>query len=643
MRYASWETWFQKKPTNEEINQSKQEWLFAHFNGSTPDADILHQLERETNVCFLFRENFGDDKVNLFHHFMRTGGSVTDESIHYAFIQGVQTQATHIITPNITILQTNPGDTPFPVPTNGTLLGLKQVDNIQNLDLSPRAKLDAWAFIPIPPFLLDVTIASLKAHHGNTGHLLLDLIRTMKEFDIEVADNSDFTEKACEKSIYILQWLFLVITDKIPKLETRVSSSDLIQRAVVALNQQEHIGQDDSLAQSNGEEDEDSTSPSNIHRSFEMIASSIANSNECMVKLAHVQSEKMARSFGKLNSRYQNMFFVASSLGPIKEDTVNAKAMEFFKQSSVLNAQIFLNGLMEANGVDISVSPAVTTALMHGSLLWKDDLTPSGLASSVLTSQGVLKANDLTEGIVLDYSTKHDMSAAALEKLTKTQVVFPPDIPQMLERIKALQILAALLFGERSFLDQGLTGLLTKFDANKQMLCVKLYSDKMFIAKVLYSIDERVYYWLRECMRCDNVNDTNLELTVFSSIFTNIQLGSFYRHLPPSVAKVLDDTRETNTTTNGKTNANKKTKRAKKLFNQDRNQAWCIKANENYESTFAGVKTNAPTLSCGSHPCLKWHVRGACWDDCTNASSHRKLDGQDLAKTTKFIKELRGE
>ena len=48
------------------------------------------------------------------------------------------------------------------------------------------------------------------------------------------------------------------------------------------------------------------------------------------------------------------------------------------------------------------------------------------------------------------------MSKTSLEKRTKTQVVFPKDVSAMIERLKGLNILVALFFGERSFLDQGL-------------------------------------------------------------------------------------------------------------------------------------------------------------------------------------------
>ena len=83
--------------------------------------------------------------------------------------------------------------------------------------------------------------------------------------------------------------------------------------------------------------------------------------------------------------------------------------------------------------------------------------------------------------------------------------------------------------------------LVARFESNKQPLQVKLHADKMFIAKVLHAVDDRICHWLKECMKAENVIDTNLGLTKMSNIFEHIQMGIFHQFLPPSVVKVLED------------------------------------------------------------------------------------------------------
>ena len=98
--------------------------------------------------------------------------------------------------------------------------------------------------------------------------------------------------------------------------------------------------------------------------------------------------------------------------------------------------------------------------------------------------------------MVLDLSTKFEMSSASLEKMTKTQIKFPVDIDGFIDRIRVLQVLVEFLFGPRSFGAQGLIGLSNKFLDNKTTLKVKAAQDSNFIAKYLCCIDDRLYQWL---------------------------------------------------------------------------------------------------------------------------------------------------
>ena len=66
----------------------------------------------------------------------------------------------------------------------------------------------------------------------------------------------------------------------------------------------------------------------------------------------------------------------------------------------------------------------------------------------------------------------------------------------------------------------------------------------MFIARVLYSIDNRLFIWLSKCKSSKVVSDTNLDLISFGSIISEIQMGSFRRDLPKGVIKSTKDKEE---------------------------------------------------------------------------------------------------
>ena len=101
--------------------------------------------------------------------------------------------------------------------------------------------------------------------------------------------------------------------------------------------------------------------------------------------------------------------------------------------------------------------------------------------------------------MVLDLSTKFYMSESALEKMTNIQIRLPTSVDGLIDQIRALQVLTELFFGARSYSAQGLRSLANTFLDNKTLLKVKLSLDGEFIAKVLCSVDDRLYQWLRKC------------------------------------------------------------------------------------------------------------------------------------------------
>ena len=133
---------------------------------------------------------------------------------------------------------------------------------------------------------------------------------------------------------------------------------------------------------------------------LEILATSSSATNEFVQRLSisqAVSGKKITKSFKKIAPKYQRMLLVALSQGEVVPSELSKEAMEFFAQSSVLHAQIFLNSLLESLSIPLTieclVSPAMTTSLMHGSFLWASALTPSGLAVSIISSLDFL-AND---------------------------------------------------------------------------------------------------------------------------------------------------------------------------------------------------------------------------------------------------------
>ena len=171
----------------------------------------------------------------------------------------------------------------------------------------------------------------------------------------------------------------------------------------------------------------------------------------------------------------------------------------------------------------------------------------------------------------------------------------------------------------------------------------------MFIAKFLFSIDDRINKWLMECSRVQSVDETCMELVDFGTLITDLKLNRFYCDLPDSIKMIANDqdqTKESNMITS-QTNIKKRkanetsTKPSPKVVrNEDIHNEWRLSDGESWQQWRHKVG-QAPTLQCNAKPCLKYHIKGSCFEDCTNKASHMKLVGEDHRITDDFIRRTR--
>ena len=156
------------------------------------------------------------------------------------------------------------------------------------------------------------------------------------------------------------------------------------------------------------------------------------------------------------------MLLVDSSRGNIVQQEINDEAKKFHSSPDRVQAQLMLNTILEEQGIECCISSALTNLFTYGNLLWSSPITPSGLSTMVISSKDIFANETLLEGMVLDLSTKHEISKQALNKLTKTQILIPNDVDGMLERVYAVFTLPKLFFGETSLLVSNLKTFVTQ-------------------------------------------------------------------------------------------------------------------------------------------------------------------------------------
>ena len=138
-----------------------------------------------------------------------------------------------------------------------------------------------------------------------------------------------------------------------------------------------------------------------------------------------------------------------------------------------------------------------------------------------------------------------------------------------------------------------------------------------------------------ECSKVNYVTETNMQLVDFDLIVNEIEMDRFYCNLPTNIKKLTSEgEKETE-------NPQKKLKVEGQVKNPSQVEAWKLKDSESWNNVFRGRTKDGPKLRNGSLPCLKYHVKGICYEDCPYHKSHRKLEGEDFSKMGAFIERLR--
>ena len=274
---------------------------------------------------------------------------------------------------------------------------------------------------------------------------------------------------------------------------------------------------------------------------FEQLAVASKSTQEIISKLASYQLQKQdkpKKSFNKLPVDYKRMLLIASGEGQAIPEELNDEAMAFFALPNSKAAHIHLNSLLESEKVRCSVSPAMANHLFVASFRWSNMIRPSGLASSVLTTESYQRTDVLNEAMVLDVSTRFEISDEYISKLTETTIMFPESCEDMIERFKGIKVLANFFFGADNVITQAYISILNWCQDNRQILEARYAMDNLLIPKLMVSTDERLHLFLKSCVRADYPNKASIQYLNFQSITFALELNNFSYFLQPSIKQL---------------------------------------------------------------------------------------------------------
>ena len=312
--------------------------LFRTFEAAKNESEIRAHLLKYDEMVFIFKQNFGKNKVNFFHHLSLIEGNFYKLQEHFGAIQGLDEEVTSIVTPELSELLDGSTIASL-VPLIEDYMKIKSKNNLKNLKASVNGLYyTARYLIPVPPFMLHELNVAVLESDGDSKEVFVAAIKVIKEFDVHVDKIRDNQiEKAKDSCIKLLHWLFLASKGMKNSIPTVACSVRGVKRHFNII--QSSLGIKKNVLKTAGHSDILSKS---IQKPLEIIAASSSSTQDFLSKLTQIQSsnqEKTSNLFGKLLDRVQNMIHVASSRGNIVPTTLNDEASQFFISSNFSKAQ----------------------------------------------------------------------------------------------------------------------------------------------------------------------------------------------------------------------------------------------------------------------------------------------------------------
>ena len=121
---TTWKEWFSSRESQIDIDKNKTAELLKSFSHSLAQEECEDALRSHDETVFLYRQNFGEDTLGLFHHFTSIGGTVYSRKKESAFIQGIGENTSSFMNVNVETLIDLPTESNQAVPTQTNLLDI---------------------------------------------------------------------------------------------------------------------------------------------------------------------------------------------------------------------------------------------------------------------------------------------------------------------------------------------------------------------------------------------------------------------------------------------------------------------------------------------------------------------------------------
>ena len=178
---TNWKNWFKTRESSKMIDASSKKKLFDTFDASIEKSECIQKILKYDEVVFLYKQNMGSNKVNIFHHMRSVGGLIHQPEEEFGAIEGISENTIGFITPSIDELIAIPLEEPEAVPKMEDYMKVTRVSDIPNLTARDNSiSYNPRNSVPIPPFLLDAVEKTLEFNKGDAAELFIRVIEDIK-------------------------------------------------------------------------------------------------------------------------------------------------------------------------------------------------------------------------------------------------------------------------------------------------------------------------------------------------------------------------------------------------------------------------------------------------------------------------------
>jgi hypothetical protein len=298
---------------------------------------------------------------------------------------------------------------------------------------------------------------------------------------------------------------------------------------------------------------------------------------------------------------------------------------------------------------DTGFAHGLAASLYIGNILWNNCSTQSNLSPFTVFELDLLSTMQAMRCLQLHLLSKNTEGKLLNEiKASQIQEVKVPTTFEELHQILLFYLgITLILFGAGSAIMAGVKSFAMAILSEKIIFKGRIAADSKLPAKILYAMKIWIQHWLGECLKFKDWLMVNNCLVSFDEVFEMVMNSTMNVSLPPNFVKPTPKNSPTSNNVmpareDGKRKGGKKRKSGKADGERITKNVvpipeFLMKDGKNWKEHFSGkCSKDHPKWDNTTFMCVRWHIRGECFVDCSNKAIHVGACAVPPVKHNKF-------